>query len=129
MSPEGDKGPYSLYFLLWGSSWTCASSRGCVLPWDQLLTLWVWGAAGSCGKSTGFPGWCEQSHVPTSQILLCSNAHVCLVGLWMLSRTGNGWEGPMSCAKGCRDRGGTHPAPAPHWPPAGHGLSHWATLR
>lgn len=103
MLPEGDKGPYSLYFLLWDPRQTHPISRGCVLQWDQLLTPWVWGTAGSC---RGFQGG-VYSHMSTSlKSLLCSNANVCLTGLWMLSRTGNGWEGRMSCAKGCRDQGG-----------------------
>lgn len=76
---------------------------------------------GAAGGARGFQGGVNSHMSPSFKSFFCSNAHVCLVGLWMLSRTGNGWEGQMSCAKGCRDQGGTHPAPAPHWPPAEHG--------
>lgn len=69
---------------------------------------------GAAGKARGFQGGGNSHTSPSLKSLLCPNANICLVGLWVLSRTGNGW---MSCAKGCRDRGGTHPAPAPHWPP------------
>lgn len=55
---------------------------------------------GAVARARAFQGGVNSHMSPSLTSLLCSNAHVCLVGLWMLSRTGNGWDGQMSCAEG-----------------------------